>query len=174
MDRVLALPELKAARVIHIFSAMESQREPGTGTLIERLMAQGKQVVVPVMQWEQRQLYHVALSAETPLIPNKWGIPEPPLPSEHKKSVSGAAGTSKLIAPETLDLVLVPLLAGDVAGNRLGYGKGFYDRFLHQLRPDASCFGMLYEAGLFDEIPVEPHDRPLDGFITEKRTLRTV
>lgn len=171
--RVLALPEVQAAGVIHVFSAMESQREPATQALITNLMERGKQVVVPVMQWEERQLYHVALSPETPLMPNKWGILEPPLPPEHKKSVSGAAGSSRLMSPETLDIVLVPLLAGDLAGNRLGYGKGFYDRFLHQLRPSATGFGMLYEAGLFDEIPAEPHDRPLDGFVTEKRTLRT-
>lgn len=170
--RVLALPEVQAAGVIHVFSAMESQREPATQPLIKKLMQGNKRIVVPVMQWEERQLHHVGLRPETPLLPNKWGIPEPPVPAAHKKSVSGAGGSARLMAPETLDVVLVPLLAGDRKGNRLGYGKGFYDRFLHQLRPDAACFGLLYDAGLFDEIPAEPHDCPLDGFITEKQVLR--
>lgn len=170
-ERVLRLPEMQAAGVIHLFSAMEARREPATRQITETLQAQGKQVVMPVMQWEERQLYHVALSPETPLMRNKWGILEPPLPPVDKKSVSGAAG-ARLVTPETLDVVLVPLLAGDLKGNRLGYGKGFYDRFLHQLRPDARCFGLLYEASLFEKIPAELHDRPLDGFVTEKRALR--
>jgi 5-formyltetrahydrofolate cyclo-ligase len=77
-----------------------------------------------------------------------WGIPEP-LGSE-------------IIAPESIDLVLLPLVAFDLAGNRVGYGKGFYDRYLALCRPDCLKIGI----SLFDPVTrieeVEGHDIPLD------------
>lgn len=89
---------------------------------------------------------------------NAWGIVEP---------VEG-----ERIAESALDLVLIPLLVADGKGNRVGYGKGFYDRFLVQCRPDCVKIGISY----FDPIEkiddVDAFDIPLDMLVTPKKIYR--
>lgn len=70
------------------------------------------------------------------------------------------------IAPYDLDAVLVPLVAFDALGNRLGYGGGNYDRFLPQLRPDAVVLGVAFEEQRVDSVPCESHDRPLPRIVS--------
>ncbi len=76
-----------------------------------------------------------------------------------------------LADPETMELIVVPAVAYDRRGNRLGRGKGFYDRLLRETR--ATKIGVGYEFQLLDELPVEPHDVPMDYVITQ-RTVITV
>lgn len=71
--------------------------------------------------------------------------------------------------PDTMELIIVPSIALDPAGNRLGRGKGFYDRLLAQTR--ATTIGVAYDFQLVPEVPAEPHDAPLDIIITETHTL---
>lgn len=76
-----------------------------------------------------------------------------------------------LVDPETIDMIIVPAVALDRNRNRLGRGKGFYDRLLRDLR--ATTIGVAYDFQLLNELlPVEPHDVPLDFVITESRFLR--
>jgi 5-formyltetrahydrofolate cyclo-ligase len=75
-------------------------------------------------------LTHLLWETQTPLTMNQWGITEP--------------ASGKEIDPEMLDVILIPLLAFDLAGNRVGYGKGFYDRFLTQCRTDALKIGLSF------------------------------
>ncbi len=91
---------------------------------------------------------------EHALAPSAFGVHEPP---EH----------AELVTP---DLVLVPLLAFDRTGARLGYGAGHYDRTLPRLaaRPGFRALGLAYAAQEVDRLPAEPHDHPLDGFLTER------
>jgi 5-formyltetrahydrofolate cyclo-ligase len=118
-------------------------------------------VVVPVTDFEQDILSHIALSPEVELEVNDWGIPEPKI---HKNKVS----------PSQLDMVLVPMLGFDSHLNRLGYGKGHYDHFLAQTRPDCLKIGICFDLGLVEEgIPAEPHDFPLDAVITESAIYRS-
>ena len=70
------------------------------------------------------------------------------------------------IAPEDLDAVVVPLVAFDDDGNRLGYGGGNYDRLLPALRDDAVIAGIAFEEQRVEAVPVEPHDRPLPHIVT--------
>jgi len=72
--------------------------------------------------------------------------------------------------PDTMELIIVPAVALDPKGNRLGRGKGFYDRLL--ARTDAATIGVAYNFQLVDSIPVEPHDKPLDIVITQSRIIR--
>ncbi len=65
------------------------------------------------------------------------------------------------VGPESLDFVIVPLVAFDTAGNRLGYGGGNYDRMLPRLRPDASIVGVAFSEQQVAEVPIERHDQPL-------------
>lgn len=71
-----------------------------------------------------------------------------------------------LVQPEELDVVCVPLVAFDEAGNRLGYGGGNYDRLLTQLRPDALVMGIAFEEQRVPAVPCEPHDQPLPHIVS--------
>lgn len=73
------------------------------------------------------------------------------------------------VDPDTLELIIVPAVAYDRKGNRLGRGKGFYDRLLETAR--ATKIGVGYEFQLLDELPTEPHDVPMDMVITQTQTI---
>ena len=120
-------------RWLHLFLPIPRQHEPDTWPLIRYLWAGHPrlQLAVPVVQPDGQTLRHFHLRPDTPLVKNRWGIPEP----------TGAAE----VAPELLDAVLVPLLAFDETGHRVGYGKGFYDRFLAECRPGALHIGLSLE-----------------------------
>ena len=75
------------------------------------------------------------------------------------------------IPPESIDWVLVPGLAFDERGYRLGRGAGHYDRLLPQLRPDAACWALCLSCQLIPSLPIEPHDMPLDGVCTRDRLI---
>ena len=68
-------------------------------------------------------------------------------------------------------MVIVPAVAYDKNCYRLGYGGGFYDRFLENLRKDAVTIGIAFDLQIFDEVPKEPHDAQLDYIVTESRIL---
>ena len=90
---------------------------------------------------------------------SRYGIDEPP-------------ANSPELAPEDLDLVVVPALAFDERGYRIGYGGGYYDRFLLRLRPDCVTVGVTLEALVVPALPAEPHDVPVQIIVTETRTIR--
>ncbi|MCZ7599446.1 MAG: 5-formyltetrahydrofolate cyclo-ligase [Gammaproteobacteria bacterium] len=75
--------------------------------------------------------------------------------------------------PEAISVVLVPGLAFDGHGYRLGYGAGMYDRLFELLPPAALRWGLAFEAQLVDAVPTEPHDQPLDAVVTERRWITT-
>jgi 5-formyltetrahydrofolate cyclo-ligase len=114
------------------------------------------QLAVPVVQADGISLKNYALPPGTPLFENRWGIPEP------------AADDATLVPPDAFDAVLVPLLAVDETGQRVGYGGGFYDRLLAQCRPGTPFIGL----NVLDEPPVGriadvlPTDVPLTACLT--------
>ncbi|MCH8557327.1 MAG: 5-formyltetrahydrofolate cyclo-ligase [Balneolia bacterium] len=150
-ERVMSLEKLAGSDTIHCYVAMTERGEPDTSEIISELLRLGKRVAVPVMDLASRELTHVKVDETTSWKTNRWGVKEP------------SAGP--LIAAEEFDLVLVPLLAADRHRNRLGYGKGYYDTFL--ARTSAFKAGLLFSDMLVPEVPVEPHDIPLDVIITE-------
>lgn len=125
--------EVGAWKWLHIFLPIPQQHEPGTWHIIHRIweLKLPVQLAVPVVQPNGQSLRHYHLTPETSLIENRWGIPEP----------VGAAE----VFPMQFDAVLVPLLAFDEEGHRVGYGKGFYDRFLLECRPEALRIGLSLE-----------------------------
>jgi 5-formyltetrahydrofolate cyclo-ligase len=146
---------LQAVRHLHIFLPIARQNELDTWPIIQQLQQQYPQIgiVVSRTNWQERKMEHYHLDDSTILEENKWGIPEP---------VGGPA-----CPVAHIDLVLLPLLAFDRQGNRLGYGAGFYDRFLAECAPDTYKVGL----SLFPPLPepisdVNPHDIPLDACLT--------
>ena len=76
------------------------------------------------------------------------------------------------VSPEDIDLVIVPGIAFDRSGERIGYGMGFYDRFLKKIRKDTSSIGLAYEFQIVDDIPSEETDVKVNKIITEKRVIK--
>ena len=145
-------------RWLHVFLPLLAKNEPDTWTIIRRVWAEELpvQLAAPVVQPDGISLRHYALTPDTPLVANRWGIPEP-------AAVLGAE-----VQPAQLDAVLVPLLACDQRGHRVGYGGGFYDRFLAQCRPGALFIGLsiLEEEPIAKIADVLPTDVPLHACLT--------
>ncbi|MCX7841601.1 MAG: 5-formyltetrahydrofolate cyclo-ligase [Clostridia bacterium] len=80
-------------------------------------------------------------------------------------------GSGKVIMPSEIDMVIVPGVAFDVSRFRMGYGGGFYDSFLKQVRADCVKVGIAFELQILEELPVEPHDIRLDMIVTESRII---
>ena len=148
--------------VIHTFLPIIRQNEVDTWPIIRRIWEKFShlQVAVPVTNASSHTLSHYLLSPTTPLIENRWGIPEP-VPTDNQP-----------LSSDVFSIVFVPLLAFDQQGHRVGYGGGFYDRFLSECRPDCLKIGL----SLFDPIEriddVEPTDIRLDACITPWQIYR--
>lgn len=130
-------------------------REPNLLPLAEELLKTGKSVAFPRVSG--REILPVKVSSLKELSPGRFGIPEPPL--NYQKLLKSA------------DVVFVPGLAFDLSGFRIGYGGGFYDRFLknfeHRVR-----VGVCFSFQLFSEVPHDPFDVPVDYISTEKFWIR--
>jgi len=142
--------EIKNAKIVHCFISMNDRFEVDTFGIITELLQKDKNIVVPVMNGDD--LNHSILHSLDNLEKKSWGVYEP--------AVIINADTSKI------DVILVPLLAVDESGNRLGYGKGYYDRFLNESK--SIKLGLVFEEFILDEVPTEKHDVKLDGIISEK------
>ena len=143
--------------IIHIYYPITGKHEFNSLLLKEHLQKRYPRLkfVLPKSNTEDHSLTNILWETGTPLSMNQWGITEP----EHGKEID-----SKLI-----DMVVVPLLAFDKKGNRIGYGKGFYDRFLADCRPDVLKAGTCYfePEELLPEI--SEHDIPLDFCVTPRK-----
>ncbi|MFD2938115.1 5-formyltetrahydrofolate cyclo-ligase [Spirosoma flavum] len=142
--------------MLHTFLPIQRTNEVDTWLIIRHLWAAFKhiQIAVPVTDTAQSTLGHYLISPETPLVENRWGIPEPPTQGYQP------------LSPIDFRIVLVPLLVFDQQGHRVGYGGGYYDRFLSHSRPDCLKVGL----SLFEPVEAiddaEPTDIPLTICIT--------
>lgn len=154
-SRLQSLSEYEKASVIHCYVSMNKRREVNTHPLIKQMLANGKKVVVPITQMETGTLTHLRLHSFDDLKENTWGVLEP---------VGG-----EQIEIDALELVIVPMAGGDRQKNRIGYGKGFYDRFLDEV--ECPTVGLTFEECMVEEIPTEPFDVPLGAVITGNNTI---
>jgi 5-formyltetrahydrofolate cyclo-ligase len=143
----------KHAHTVHSYISIAKHREVDTLEIINYCLTQGKKAVVPIME-QNRQLRHSYLMDINDTQENDWGVIEPI--SELKADLN------------VLDLVLVPLLAIDKEGTRLGYGAGFYDSFLTKIPSSVPKIGLLLEGFSVYSLPKDVWDVPLDGYISEK------
>ena len=114
----------------HIFLPIVHQKEVNTEYLLHILQGKDKNVILSQSNFEDLTMKHFLLDDQIKIIKNEFGIPEP------KNGIP--------IADELIDVVFVPLLAYDENGNRVGYGKGFYDRFLSKCRKDVITIGLSF------------------------------
>ena len=141
----------------HIFLPILDKIEVNTEFLLHILQGKDKSIIVPKVKNNHGEMTHILLQDNTPLKLSNYGVPEP---------ISGIE-----IQPTQIEVVFIPLLAYDLKGNRLGYGKGFYDRFLSQCKPETVLIGLsLFEPE--QEIPNQKTDIPLHFCITPKKLYK--
>jgi 5-formyltetrahydrofolate cyclo-ligase len=141
----------------HLFLSIKQQKEVDTDLLLHVLQGKHKQLVVSQSNFKDHSLKHFLLTDSTPIKLNKFNIPEPQDGLE--------------VPVEKIDVVFVPLLAFDKNGNRVGYGKGFYDRFLKNCREDVVKIGLSF----FEpeqNIKVDKHDHSLNYGITPAQIFK--
>lgn len=160
LERIKALGEYRQSKVFMVY--VDFRNEVQTGFLIKEFMAGGKVVTVPVTDIANRRLTPSRLE-DYPgdLVPGAWGILEP------------RPECLRPMEPVLLDLVIVPGVAFDEAGNRLGYGGGFYDRFLPRTRPGTIYLAPAFEMQIRADVYPGAHDCPVHILVTEDRVIHT-
>lgn len=149
LDRVLA-ERFGTAEALTIAAFWPIRAEPDLRDWMARQSARGTRIALPVVTAPDRPLIFRPWSAEAPMRPGRWNIPEP--------------ATSATVLPQ---LVLAPLVGWDGARFRMGYGGGFYDRTLAAMTPRPYAIGIGLEAGRLPTIYPQPHDEALDLIVTE-------
>lgn len=142
------------AASIHVYLSFGT--EVDTKELIAAAFAAGKRVVVSVVLRNSPELIHAIITPQTKFVKGAFGIPEP---LNVELLTAGQLGFSNI------DLIIVPLVGFDKSCNRLGYGKGYYDRFL--AKTAALRIGLGFAIQEATDIPSEPTDIPLDFIFTE-------
>lgn len=155
--RLQALPSLAFASTILLTLPFRS--EWNTRPLAEHALRAGKRIVVPRVDRVARMLrLHAVVDLDVDVVAGYLGIPEP-------------RETLPIVEPDLVDWVLVPGVAFDAAGRRLGYGGGFYDRLLPLVRADAPRIAGAFDVQIVDEVPAGPHDRRVDAVVSPTRML---
>lgn len=141
-----------------IFLSIQEKKEINTDYILHILQGKDKNIAVSKSNLSNYTMKHFLLTDNTKIQVSSWGIPEP---------VDG------IEIPETkIDVVFIPLLAFDLQGNRVGYGKGFYDRFLAACRPDVIKVGLSFFEAEENIIPGHENDIALDYCITPKKIYK--
>lgn len=151
--RVIALPAFQSAKTVLAFASIG--REVRTRVIMEAAWGADKRVALPRVVEEQLHLHLVYV--DTTLVEGAFTVPEPP---------SNAA----TLDAEEVDFALVPALAVDPRGFRVGYGGGYYDRLLPRLTGAYSC-AVAFDFQLIAEVPELPFDVAVQAVVTDKRTL---
>lgn len=142
----------------HIFLPIEEQKEVNTEYLLNILSGKDKNIIISKSNFEDFSMVHFLLTDSTKLKKNKYNIPEP---------TNGIQ-----ISSNQIEVIFIPLLAFDKTGNRIGYGKGFYDRFLANCSPETLKIGLSFfeaETESFDSLP---SDISIDYCVTPQKTYK--
>lgn len=150
-DQLLRLPELVDAQAIGAFVGMLNEPDT-TDFLVQSLVPVWLPVVnVDRLSWGLFTSHH-------DLVPGPWGLHEPATFIDH--------------LPETVSALVVPALAADRKGNRLGTGGGFYDRMFGDMDSLPTLIAVVFDEELIDNVPVEPFDTSMDVIVTPTQIIR--
>lgn len=156
-DHLQSLVQWEQARIVLLYVSFRNEVE--TRDLIDRAIAEGKRVLLPVSIKKTRELQLYPVEGSDDLVEGAYGIMEPRREQEP-------------VHPEQVDLIVVPGVVFDRQGNRLGYGAGYYDRFLERCRTDATRVALAFDLQMVEQLPSEPHDQRMDYIVTEKTVHR--
>ena len=158
VDHLLRLPSVFTARTLCAYVGFDTEID--TAPFLATVLAQGRRLLLPrVVEAGSRTRRHLVLhqvgDVDRDTRPGRWGIREPD------------PARCPAIDPLDIDLVLLPGVAFDRRGGRLGYGAGFYDRLLTRLRPDCLRVAAAFSLQVVAEVPLEPHDQRCQCLVTE-------
>lgn len=150
-NKLILLNEYKESKIIFIYVSFD--KEVDTHRIIKYSLDNNKIICVPKIISKAEGMLASRIKSFEDLSVGKYGILEPMVSNE-------------IIKPEDIDLILTPGVAFDSLGFRLGYGGGFYDRFLDEAGDNASKIALAYDFQILKKIPVDDFDRPVDFVIT--------
>jgi 5-formyltetrahydrofolate cyclo-ligase len=156
--RLFQLPEFKQAKTLMFYVSFKN--EVDTTAMIKETLKTDRSVVLPVLPGQSNYMSSWQITDyDDDLEDGRYGIKQP------KKE------RSKEIAADQIDLIILPALAFDLRGHRLGFGLGCYDRFLKRMSPSAIRIGLAYEAQIVGRLPKKSHDVAVHKIITERRAI---
>jgi 5-formyltetrahydrofolate cyclo-ligase len=157
-QKLFSLPEFKIAKTILFYASFRT--EVDTISMIEESLKMGKAVLVPKVDkaLHRLRLYEIKNLGE--LSPGYMGIPEPYLPDNRLREI------------KDVDLVIEPGAGFDRSGNRLGYGAGYYDVLLSDIKKKIPFVALAYEEQLVDTIPAEDRDVKVDMIVTDGQIIK--
>lgn len=155
-QQLLALPEFARAQTVLTYAALPAEIDPSIATA--ELRDRGVRIAYTRIEAPGILGMHL-VESEIELIPGPLSIRQP-------------SQSSPRVAHDEIDLVIVPGLAFDETGARLGYGGGYFDRLLPLLRPDCARIGIAFDEQLLPSIPAEEHDQHVDVVVTPSRVVR--
>lgn len=157
-EKLFSLKEILDAKNIFIYINFGS--EVITKEIINKLFTLGKRVLVPITLLKEKKLLISEIkNLDQELEVNTFGILEPK--DKYRKIVS----------PEEINLIIIPGIVFDKEGYRIGYGGGFYDRFLLEIRKNITCIGLAFELQVIESFPHDINDVPMHIIITEERII---
>jgi 5-formyltetrahydrofolate cyclo-ligase len=154
--RVLGLPELERATTVLAFASIRN--EVRTESLVQEIQRAGKRVALPRVVDDELALH--LIEPDTMLVEGAFSVPEPP-------------GEAPQVPVDQVEFALVPALAVDPRGYRIGYGGGYYDKLLPTLDNACAC-AVAYDFQLIPEVPELPFDVTVDVIVTDARVIRAV
>ncbi|MDR1861483.1 MAG: 5-formyltetrahydrofolate cyclo-ligase [Candidatus Ancillula sp.] len=159
-EMTMLLSEIDSAKTVALYASRST--EPSTNLLLKVLSIRKKTILLPVLADLQSRNWARFVTLDDLQERHAGRPPEPSSPILGEDAIKDA------------DLVIVPGLAADFRGHRLGHGGGWYDRVLLKKREDAKVFALLYDVEVYfdEEIPVEEHDKFVNGIVTEKQIIR--
>ncbi len=159
VDRLAQLERLAAARAVALFWPIEERHEVDLRPLDARLRARGARVAYPGVDPETRAMSFRFVADVDAMREHGFGFREPALDAPEAP-------------PGELDVVVVPALAADPRGHRIGYGAGYYDRTLPRFAPPATAVVVAFDFQLVPEVAITVGDVPVDWIVTDVRTLQ--
>ncbi|MEQ1518671.1 MAG: 5-formyltetrahydrofolate cyclo-ligase [Usitatibacteraceae bacterium] len=156
LQRVVALPEYTKAKTVLTYMGFGTEIE--TQWFFERVIADGKIAVLPRVDRANQSLILHSARTEAELMTSKWGIREPKT-------------DAPVVSIATVDFVLMPGVAFDRTGNRLGYGRGYYDKLVAAANPALARVAAGYGCQIVDRVPVDFHDQKVHRIITENEMI---
>jgi len=156
-ERLFSLPQFNNSRTIFYFATFRS--EVDTLPHINDALKMGKRVILPRVDRSARELRLYEIMGTGELSPGFLNIPEPDVPSDRERGISD------------VDIIIMPGAAFDHAGNRLGYGGGYYDKLLSRLEKPVPLVAIAYEEQIFSSLPHEAHDIQVHMIVTDKRII---
>jgi 5-formyltetrahydrofolate cyclo-ligase len=159
LDRILELPEWREAGTLMVYLGIRTELDPVP--LAEAVLASGRRLVLPrILRGQGTLEIREVHDLDTDLVPGVWGLREP----DPQRCPEVPVGD--------LDFILVPGVAFDRDGGRMGYGAGYYDRMLAHEDQRATLAAALFEVQLVEAVPREAHDLPVELLVLPDRLIR--